>query len=296
LRSHDSRRVGFPARSLAFVATCAVALGLLAVPAGATDGPVVVLMKTAASASIEAGDVASFTITVSNTGASAASNITITDVLPDSALSWAENPDVGACQITDDVLSCTVGVLEAGASFSVTVEATTNPDVCDVMLANTATVEVGNKLTLTASASIAITCPPPDDGCTLTQGFWKTHYPEAWPASVLSGGMTLGSVTYTAAQLAAIFNQPVRGNGLISLSHQLIAAKLNVGSGADPTSIQSAITAADALIGGLVVPPVGSGYLAPSTTTSLNTALTNFNEGFTGPGHCVDDEGEGEGE
>jgi hypothetical protein len=100
--------------------------------------------------------------------------------------------------------------------------------------------------------------------------------------------MTLGSVTYTAAQLEAIFDQPVRGNGLISLSHQLIAAKLNIGSGADPTSIQSSIAAADALIGGLVVPPVGSGYLAPSTTSALNTALTNFNEGSTGPGHCVD--------
>jgi uncharacterized repeat protein (TIGR01451 family) len=278
--------------------TCAVALGLLALPAGATDGPVVAVMKTAASASIEAGDVASFTITVSNTGGSPASNISITDVLPGPTLAWAENPDVGACSIADDaggdVLSCNVGVLDAGASFSVTVEATTNPAVCDVVLANTATVEVGNKLTLTASASISVTCPPTGGGCTRTQGFWKTHYPDAWPAAVLSGGMTLGSVTYTAAQLQAIFNQPVRGNGLISLSHQLIAAKLNVGSGADASGIQSAIDAADALIGGLVVPPVGTGYLAPSSTSALNTALTNFNEGVTGPGHCDEEGGEGE--
>lgn len=296
MRSNDFRLASSLARPLAIALTCAVVLGLLSVPAGATDGPVVVLMKTAASASIEAGDVASFTITVSNTGGSSASNITINDVLPDSGLSWAENPDVGACLITDDasgdVLSCNVGVLDAGTSFSVTVEATTNPAVCDVVLANTATVDVGNKLTLTASASISVTCPPPDDGCTRTQGFWKTHYPEAWPAGVLAGGMTLGSVTYTAAQLEAIFLQPVRGNGLISLSHQLIAAKLNVASGADPSSAQSAISAADGLIGGLVVPPVGSGYLAPSSTSALNTALTNFNEGLTGPGHCVEGEGE----
>lgn len=296
MRSNHPRGAGSLARSLAAVVTCALALGLLALPAGATDGPVVVVMKTAASASVEAGDVASFTITVSNTGGSPASNVSITDALPDSGLSWAENPDVGACSIIDvagsDVLSCNVGVLDAGASFSVTVEATTNPAVCDVVLANTATVEVGNKLTLTASASISVTCPPSDDGCTRTQGFWKTHYPEAWPAAVLSGGMTLGSVTYTAAQLQAIFTQPVRGNGLISLSHQLIAAKLNLGSGADASGIQSAINAADALIGGLVVPPVGTGSLAPSTTSALNTALTNFNEGLTGPGHCDDGEGE----
>jgi uncharacterized repeat protein (TIGR01451 family) len=278
--------------------TCAVVLGLLAAPAGATDGPVVVLMKTAASASIEAGDVASFTITVSNTGLSQASNITITDVLPDSTLSWVENPDLGACLIADDagadVLSCNVGVLDAGTSFSVTVEAPTNPAVCDVVLANTATVDVGNKLTLTANASISVTCAPSGGGCTKTQGFWKTHYPEAWPSAVLSGGMTLGSVTYTAAQLVAIFGQPVRGNGLVSLSHQLIAAKLNVASGADPSGIQSAVAAADALIGARVVPPVGSGYLTPSSTSALNTALTNFNEGVTGPGHCDEDESGGE--
>jgi hypothetical protein len=193
------------------------------------------------------------------------------------------------------VLSCTIGSLAAGGSFSVTVEATTNPAVCDFVLANTATVEVGNKQTLTASASISVMCPPTGGGCTRTQGFWKTH-PEAWPGGVLSGGMTLGSVTYTAAQLEAIFTQPVRGNGLISLSHQLIAAKLNVGSGADPSGIQSAIDAADALIGSRVVPPVGSGYLAPSSTSALNTALTNFNEGLTGPGHCVEGEGGSGGE
>jgi hypothetical protein len=57
-----------------------------------------------------------------------------------------------------------------------------------------------------------------------------------------------------------------------------------------------AIDAADALVGSRVVPPVGSGYLAPSSTSALNTALTNFNEGLTGPEHCVEGEGGGGGE
>lgn len=285
-------------RAFLVAATFAMTMGLLAVPAVATDGPNIVVEKTAASASIEAGDVASFTIVVSNTGGAAASNITITDVLPDSGLQWAENPDVAECGITDDpggdVLSCTIPVLYATESISVTVEATTSPEVCDYVMTNTATVEVGNKLTLTASASISVTCPPPGDGCSRTLGFWKTHYPDAWPAGVLAAGLTLGSVAYSADQLVAIFDAPVRGNGLISLSHQLIAAKLNIASGADPSSIQSSVTAADALIGGLVVPPVGSGYLATSTTSSLNTALTGYNEGITGPGHCDAEDGSGE--
>lgn len=118
-------------------------------------------------------------------------------------------------------------------------------------------------------------------GCTLTQGFWKNHS-EDWPVS----GLTLGGVAYTQAQLLAIFDTPVAGNGLISLAHQLIAAKLNIANGAAGTAINSTIAAADALIGSLVVPPIGSGHLDPSATSALVTALTNYNEGITGPGHC----------
>jgi hypothetical protein len=121
--------------------------------------------------------------------------------------------------------------------------------------------------------------------CTLTQGFWKTH-PQTW-ANV--GSITLGTVAYTQAQLLQIFNQPTKGNGLISLAHQLIAAKLNILFGATPpASVSAAIAAADALIGGLVVPPIGSGYLDPSDTASLTQTLDDFNNGTIGPGHCPD--------
>lgn len=118
-------------------------------------------------------------------------------------------------------------------------------------------------------------------GCTLTQGYWKNH-PVAWPVSSL----TLGTVPYTKVQLLTILKTPVKGNGLISLSHQLIAAKLNIASGASSASIASAIASADTLIGNKVVPPVGSGFLSPSSTSSLTSVLDNFNSGTTGPGHC----------
>jgi hypothetical protein len=79
----------------------------------------------------------------------------------------------------------------------------------------------------------------------------------------------------------------VAGNGLISLAHQLIAAKLNVARGADGSTIASAIAAADALIGSLVVPPAGGGSLAPGTTSALVQTLDNYNSGLTGPGACT---------
>ena len=118
--------------------------------------------------------------------------------------------------------------------------------------------------------------------CTFTQGYWKNH-PEAWPV----GSLTLGTVTYTAAQLMLIFNQPAAGNGMISLAHQLIATKLNIAQGATaPAGVLAAIASADALIGGLVVPPIGAGSLSPASTSALTTTLDNFNQGITGPGHC----------
>lgn len=128
-----------------------------------------------------------------------------------------------------------------------------------------------------------------DGGCTYTQGHWKTHGPipkgnnsNEWPVTSL----TLGTVSYTDFELLTIFNAPAQGNGLISLAHQLIAAKLNVANGADDSSISATIAAADALIGGLVVPPLSTGSLPSSQTSALNAALTSYNEGATGPGHC----------
>jgi hypothetical protein len=117
--------------------------------------------------------------------------------------------------------------------------------------------------------------------CTYTIGFWKTHE-EAWPVA----GLTLGSVFYTKAELLAILNESVAGNGLVSLAHQLIGAKLNIAAGADPTAAAAAIITADGLIGGLVVPPIGGGYLHPSVTSSTTQTLDDYNNGIIGPAHC----------
>lgn len=118
-------------------------------------------------------------------------------------------------------------------------------------------------------------------GCTLTQGYWKNHESE-WPVNML----TLGSVSYTKTQLLSILRTPVKGNGIVSLAHQLIAAKLNIASGASPASISAVIASADTMIGGLVVPPVGNGFLPPGQTSPLISQLDSFNSGTTGPGHC----------
>jgi hypothetical protein len=143
-------------------------------------------------------------------------------------------------------------------------------------------------LTVTFGASTTGGTP---ENCTFTIGYWKTHgagdchqgnNPDAWPVASL----TLGTVNYTAAQLCAILNEPTAGNGLVSLAHQLIAAKLNIANGADGSAVAATIAAADAQIGGLVIPPVGAGYLTPASTSGKTQTLDDFNNGIIGPGHC----------
>ena len=114
---------------------------------------------------------------------------------------------------------------------------------------------------------------PPTVDCVFTQGYWKNHG-SAWPVS----GVILGSVFYTKAQLLQIFGTPAAGNGIISLAHQLIAAKLNIASGAiAPASILAAIAAADAMIGTKIIPPIGSAFISPAVTSNLNDVLESFN-------------------
>ena len=120
------------------------------------------------------------------------------------------------------------------------------------------------------------------DDCTLTQGYWKNHL-SAWPVSSLD----LGNVTYTKPVLVEILKTPVKGNGLISLAHQLIAAKLNIAAGASSVDISVSIAAADAVIGDLVV---GEDELSTSVTAELVGKLDAFNSGNVGPGHCGDND------
>jgi hypothetical protein len=102
----------------------------------------------------------------------------------------------------------------------------------------------------------------------------------------------LGNVsTYEQPELLSIFRTPVRSNGLISLAHQLIAAKLNAAAGTTvPASVAMAIANADTMIGVRVVPPIGVDFLPTNMTSALTSILDTYNNGNTsgGPPHCDD--------
>jgi len=52
-----------------------------------------------------------------------------------------------------------------------------------------------------------------EEGCTLEQGYWKTH------TDVWLNALTLGNILYKYLELQSIFNTPASGNGLITLAH-----------------------------------------------------------------------------
>ena len=163
-----------------------------------------------------------------------------------------------------------------------------------------------------------LTCGSPcEDGdacefcvcCVIDPIHWPVYGPPGcapfarneWPATSL----TLGTVTYTDLELCQILNTPADGNGLIAFAQELIAAKLNqlsiniqlqglpmsrcIGYTCEEMAmIERCIAEADALIGGQVIPPHGSGFLDLTATDSLITCLRALNQSTLGEGGCPD--------
>ncbi len=122
--------------------------------------PDIKVVKSADVTPISAGDLASFTITVTNLGPGTATGVTLSDTLP-AGIDWSENS--AACSIAAGILSCDFGSLAAGTSRAVTVSGTTSAADCgDVP--NTAVVAATNEIpgataNNTDSATIEVLCP-----------------------------------------------------------------------------------------------------------------------------------------
>src|SRR5262245_29302757 len=123
--------------------------------------------------------------------------------------------------------------------------------------------------------------PPPPPGCTLTQGFWKTHASD-WPSGsdpnstfFLSGNTWIG-----------VLGVSPQGNAYYILAKQYIAAVLNgLGGASAPANVQAAIAGAGAYFAANAPTPAPSGATRTQLTT-WGTLLDNYNRGVVGPGHC----------
>ncbi len=135
--------------------------------------------------------------------------------------------------------------------------------------------------TTTSTSTTTTTTVPATAQCPQGMGFWKTH-PGQWPVSTLM----LGSRTYTQTELLALLTTPVVGDASLILTRQLIAAKLNIANGSDPTPIASTITDADSLLSGFAgkLPyKVGPSSVTGHAMTHDAGALADYNAGALTP-------------
>ena len=90
------------------------------------------ISKSTTTPEINAGEEASYTVTISNeTGDAPATGVDLVDTLP-SGVTWTENS--ADCSITAGVLSCLDLTIPAGEEFSVTVTGTTDEGECPSIL------------------------------------------------------------------------------------------------------------------------------------------------------------------
>ena len=204
--------------------------------------------------------------------------------------------EIDACvTVTDDRQGAlgTACAFESPKTFTYQLDVgpySTTVVTCDVAFNfdNTASYVAESGETGSDTHSIAVTVACPVSGCSLTQGYWKTHseygpapYDETWEllangadTAFFSTGMSWYSLFWTAPQ----------GNAYIQLAHQYMAAYLNGLNGANTSAITAQLAAAQALLS------TYTQYTLPrskfSEARSRAGTLDAYNNGLIGPGHC----------
>lgn len=134
-------------------------------------------------------------------------------------------------------------------------------------------------------------------GCTLTQGYWKTHS-QTGPAPYDDAWLNLGlleedTMFYLSNQTwYEVFWTPPQGNAYYNLAHQFEAATLNVLNGAsEPAAVSTALVNAEALFNNYTPEQIAAlkgknGKALRQQFISLASTLDQYNNGLIGPGHC----------
>jgi len=101
-------------------------------------------------------------------------------------------------------------------------------------------------ITFGGASSLSLTCG--GTGCPATPGFWKNTAKHPFPDSVETSGLTIGGVTYSAANLLTILNNN-GGNAVAILGRHLVGALLNLSAGAKHNvNADAAIATAETLL------------------------------------------------
>ena len=136
----------------------------------------------------------------------------------------------------------------------------------------------------TWSVKVSVPCA---GGCTLTQGYWKTHskygkapYDDTWAQIGEDTIFYLSGKSWY-----QVFWTPPQGNAYYILAHQYMAAKLNQLNGADVSAVSGVLSQAQSLLA-TITPTTKPSKTVAAQLTQLASKLDQYNSGLIGPGHC----------
>jgi hypothetical protein len=146
----------------------------------------------------------------------------------------------------------------------------------------------------TDEATIGVYVPDAcNQGCTLTQGYWKTHaiyaskpqFAKKRDANWDSVGGESAIFFLSGKTWITVFWTAPKGDAYYNLAHQYMAAVLNKNNGASvPSNVATAIASATAFF--QTHQPATLTKADKTNATRLAGILGSYNEGAFGPGHC----------
>ena len=119
------------------------------------------ITKSADTSPAFAGDVFNWTISVSNSGPSTSRNVIVTDPLPASVIATTAvgSASVGACSVSGNIVSCSLGDLAPGGIETVKIAAQIDPTATAGLLINTASVAAATSDPNAANNASSATVP-----------------------------------------------------------------------------------------------------------------------------------------
>jgi hypothetical protein len=214
---------------------------------------------------------------------------------------------------TDDtVLDTSLCASEAPHTYAYTIEVGPYETCGSFDFTNVATIvtvddenDSGETHSSTYIVAVEVPCPA---GCTLTQGYWRTHNDSFWGGAPTDDTWQLlgdvdadgtvegeGELFFGSGQtyFEVMWTSP-KGNAYYILAVQYIAANLNTLAGADPSAVTDELAAATTLFETYDPAEIAAlkgknGKALRSQFIDLAGTLGAYNEGDIGPGHCDED-------
>lgn len=209
-------------------------------------------------------------------------------------VNYTSSNETDECITVNDSLAGALGTVCAGeAPRTFEYSYAVGPyDTCGLYHVDNIASFVTNDTGTTGSANWTVNVTVPCvAGCTLTQGYWKTHsefgpapYDATW--ALLPTGASTSFYLSGQTWYEVFWTPPAGGNRYYQLAHQFMAARLNVLNGAATTSeVDAALAWAEAFFN-TYTPTSALSPAVRSAATSNASILDSYNNGVTGPGHC----------